>query len=322
MRSVTESHIERVFAQPRRTSAGPEIRRESPRAWQRTPQAPERKASQRCDVSHPAEACTRDCARARRRPDNQHFFERRRCRSGRPRSTPAKHRRSRWPPRHSARPVPRRSGPKRSRSASPRERRAVRAGWGHAHRPELALERAGEAAGHRHVASATQLRAPERGARRAPPRAAHGRRLRDRRQARAGPLDHKVRAKNTTLVGDRERAGPRQARRRAEGRREGRRRDDEDPQRRARALRRQVERGSTGTFKVRARARGNARGKRQRRQGRPGQRLPLGAASWYGPWLRNRTACGQTFTSGMLGVATQDAPVRHEAEAPPRLRGR
>jgi rare lipoprotein A len=67
--------------------------------------------------------------------------------------------------------------------------------------------------------------------------------------------------------------------------------------------------GSTGTHKVRARARGNreAAGSRDR-----AGRLTVyrkAYASWYGPGLYgNRTACGQTLTSSTLGVAHKSMP--------------
>jgi len=62
--------------------------------------------------------------------------------------------------------------------------------------------------------------------------------------------------------------------------------------------------GSTGTFKVRARARGNARASGSGAKGGRVNVYRKAQASWYGPgFYGNRTACGQTLSSGMLGVA-------------------
>ena len=67
--------------------------------------------------------------------------------------------------------------------------------------------------------------------------------------------------------------------------------------------------GSTGTYKVRARARGNdeAAG-----SGASGGRITVyrtAYASWYGPgFYGNRTACGQTLTPSTLGVAHKTMP--------------
>ena len=67
--------------------------------------------------------------------------------------------------------------------------------------------------------------------------------------------------------------------------------------------------GSTGKYKVKARARGNndATGSGDR-----GGRITVyryASASWYGPGLYgNRTACGQTLSSSTLGVAHKSMP--------------
>jgi rare lipoprotein A len=67
--------------------------------------------------------------------------------------------------------------------------------------------------------------------------------------------------------------------------------------------------GSTGTFKVRARARGNARASGSGAKGGRVNVYRKAQASWYGPgFYGNRTACGQTLASGMLGVAHKTLP--------------
>jgi len=67
--------------------------------------------------------------------------------------------------------------------------------------------------------------------------------------------------------------------------------------------------GSTGTYKVRARARGNARASGSGASGGRVNVYRKAQASWYGPGLYgNRTACGQTLSSGMLGVAHRALP--------------
>jgi hypothetical protein len=67
--------------------------------------------------------------------------------------------------------------------------------------------------------------------------------------------------------------------------------------------------GSTGTFKVRARARGNARASGSGARGGRVNVYRKAQASWYGPgFYGNRTACGQTLSSGMLGVAHKTLP--------------
>jgi rare lipoprotein A len=66
---------------------------------------------------------------------------------------------------------------------------------------------------------------------------------------------------------------------------------------------------STGTFKVRARARGNARASGSGARGGRVTVYRKAQASWYGPgFYGNTTACGQTLTSGMLGVAHRTLP--------------
>jgi rare lipoprotein A (peptidoglycan hydrolase) len=67
--------------------------------------------------------------------------------------------------------------------------------------------------------------------------------------------------------------------------------------------------GSTGTYKVSADARGNARATGASDRGGKVTVYRSAAASWYGPgFYGNRTACGQTLTSGMLGVAHKTMP--------------
>jgi rare lipoprotein A len=67
--------------------------------------------------------------------------------------------------------------------------------------------------------------------------------------------------------------------------------------------------GSTGTFKVRVRARGNARAGGSGDRGGRVNVYRKAQASWYGPgFYGNRTACGQTLTPGMLGVANKTLP--------------
>jgi rare lipoprotein A len=67
--------------------------------------------------------------------------------------------------------------------------------------------------------------------------------------------------------------------------------------------------GSTGTRKVKARARGN---REAAWSGDRAGKLTVyrkAYASWYGPGLYgNRTACGQTLSPGMLGVAHKSMP--------------
>jgi hypothetical protein len=62
--------------------------------------------------------------------------------------------------------------------------------------------------------------------------------------------------------------------------------------------------GSTGTRKLKAEARGNAKASGSRDSGGKVTVYRKAQASYYGPgFYGNRTACGQTLTSGMLGVA-------------------
>ncbi len=67
--------------------------------------------------------------------------------------------------------------------------------------------------------------------------------------------------------------------------------------------------GSTGTYKVRAKARGNDEAAGSRASGGKITVYRTAYASWYGPGLYgNRTACGQTLTSSTLGVAHKTMP--------------
>ena len=66
---------------------------------------------------------------------------------------------------------------------------------------------------------------------------------------------------------------------------------------------------STGTFKVRARARGNARASGSGARGGRVNVYRKAQASWYGPgFYGNRTACGQRLSAGMIGVAHKALP--------------
>jgi rare lipoprotein A len=67
--------------------------------------------------------------------------------------------------------------------------------------------------------------------------------------------------------------------------------------------------GSTGTYRVSADARGNARATGASARGGKMTVYRTASASWYGPGLYgNRTACGQTLSSGTLGVAHKTMP--------------
>jgi len=67
--------------------------------------------------------------------------------------------------------------------------------------------------------------------------------------------------------------------------------------------------GSTGTYKVKARARGNREAAGSRDRGGKLTVYRTAYASWYGPGLYgNRTACGQTLSPGTIGVAHKSMP--------------
>jgi rare lipoprotein A len=67
--------------------------------------------------------------------------------------------------------------------------------------------------------------------------------------------------------------------------------------------------GSTGTYKVSADARGNARATGASARGGRVTAYRTASASWYGPgFYGNRTACGQTLGAGTLGVAHKTMP--------------
>jgi rare lipoprotein A len=120
----------------------------------------------------------------------------------------------------------------------------------------------------------------------------------------------KVRAKNHTLVGDRVRI---KGRVRPDGRRKvvvsacGETMRTRSNARGRFAVKWNAR--STGTFRVRARARSNARASGSGAKGGRVNVYRKAQASWYGPgFYGNRTACGQTLTSGMLGVAHKTLP--------------
>ena len=70
-----------------------------------------------------------------------------------------------------------------------------------------------------------------------------------------------------------------------------------------------VRAGSTGRFRVRVIARGNAAAKRSRDSAGKLTVYRPASASWYGPgFYGNRTACGQTLTSSTEGVAHRSMP--------------
>ena len=77
----------------------------------------------------------------------------------------------------------------------------------------------------------------------------------------------------------------------------------------------------TGTYRLRAFA---ARNRRAKGSASPVRRVTVyryAAASWYGPgFYGNRTACGQTLTPGMLGVANKSLPCGTKVKL--RYRGR
>ena len=67
--------------------------------------------------------------------------------------------------------------------------------------------------------------------------------------------------------------------------------------------------GSTGTYRVKARARGNNRATGSGDRAGRVTVYRYASASWYGPGLYgNRTACGQTLSSSTLGVAHKSMP--------------
>jgi hypothetical protein len=67
--------------------------------------------------------------------------------------------------------------------------------------------------------------------------------------------------------------------------------------------------GSTGTYKVKARARGNNEATGSGDRGGRVTVYRYASASWYGPGLYgNRTACGQTLSPSTLGVANKSMP--------------
>ena len=66
---------------------------------------------------------------------------------------------------------------------------------------------------------------------------------------------------------------------------------------------------STGTYRVKSRARGNEEATGSLARGGRVTAYRTAQASWYGPgFYGNRTACGQTLTPGMLGVAHKTMP--------------
>jgi rare lipoprotein A len=77
----------------------------------------------------------------------------------------------------------------------------------------------------------------------------------------------------------------------------------------------------TGTYRLRAYASRNRRAKGSASVVRRVTVYRYAAASWYGPgFYGNRTACGQTLTPGMLGVANKSLPCGTKVRL--RYRGR
>jgi rare lipoprotein A len=78
---------------------------------------------------------------------------------------------------------------------------------------------------------------------------------------------------------------------------------------------------TTGTYRLRAFTGGNRRAKGSASAARRITVYRYAAASWYGPgFYGNRTACGQTLTPGMLGVANKSLPCGTKVRL--RYRGR